>query len=522
VALADLHRAIGKLITGKVAGFSIDDEYSRLITDGTMSGVTLFKDNARDLPQLLSLVDSLLRKGGGTHEFFVMVDQEGGAVQRFDDVLTPLPSPMALAGQPDLGLVRKMMGISARQLRLLGVNCVLAPVLDINSNPRNPIIGTRSFGGDRRRVVDVAQEVEAAYMEEGVLPVAKHFPGHGDTFEDSHLALAVVHADKKTLHEREFYPFRQFVSHAPSMLVGHIWLTDYEQEALPATLSKNIIEGMLRSEMGYDGFLMSDDMPVMRAIVDHWGLQEAAVLGVNAGLDNLLISGTPDQIAGVHQALFDAVRAGEIAEERLESALRRRATALALCADERPASLPARERALTQEITAGNLVAAEISARCHATVRGVVPNIVDESDEWVLVVPDHPRYRLDLLTPLSSHLRPGAAALRERRYPLRPTPDEIQDVVTFVAGRKCVLITFRALLNEAQLQLARAIAGAASASPGLLVAADVPYELLELTEWPNAVATFDPSPLAMQSLASVLTGGARPAGALALAACPLY
>jgi beta-N-acetylhexosaminidase len=520
---ADLHRAVGKLITGKVAGYAVDAEYSRLISEGTMSGVTLFKDNARDLPQLISLVDSLLRLGGGTREFFVMVDQEGGAVQRFDEVLTPLPSPMALAGQPDLGVVRSLMGASARQLRLLGVNCVLAPVLDINSNPRNPIIGTRSFGADRRRVVEVARAVAAAYLDEGVLPVGKHFPGHGDTFEDSHLALAVVHADKQTLEDREFYPFRQVVADLPAMLVGHIWLTEYEQEALPASLSERLIEGMLRRDLAYDGFVMSDDMPVMRAIVDHWGLQEAAVLAVNAGLDNLLISGTPAQIEGVHQALFDAVKAGEISEARLESALRRRATALALCSDERPASLGERERALMHEVSAGNLMAEEVSARCHATVRGVVPNIVGESDDWVLVVPDHPRYRLDLLTYLSSHLRPGAPALRERRYPLRPTPDQIQDVATFVGGRKCLLITFRALLNDGQMALARAIAGIyGGVAPGLLVAADVPYELLELPEWPNAVATFDPSPLAMQSLASVLTGAARTSGALALAACPPY
>lgn len=516
----DLHRAIGGLITGKVAGVEVDSEYAVLVSDGTMGGVTLFKDNARDLGQLVALVDRLHKLAGAP--FLVMVDQEGGAVQRFDEVLTPLPSPMALASQPDLEAVRAIMRVSARQLRLLGVNCCLAPVLDINSNARNPIIGTRSFGADRQRVVAVAGVVASAYLSEGVLPVGKHFPGHGDTLEDSHLALAVVHADKQMVHQRELYPFRQFtVSKLPSMLVGHIWMTGFDEEMLPSSLSPNVIEGLLRREMGYDGFLMSDDMPVMRAIVDHWGLQEAAVMAVKAGLDNLLISGTPEQIRSVHQALYDAVKAGEIAESRIADALRRRGVAMSVCSDERPASLAEREVVLAREVSEGNKLALEISARCHATVRGAIPNVVNSSADWALVVPAHPRYPLDLLGALSAHVPAGAAALQERRYSLKPTPDEIADVVTFVGDRRCLLVTFRGLLNVEQLALARAISAAGAA--GLFVASDVPYELLELgAEWPNAIATFDPSPLAMQSLALVLSGNAQPNGSLSLAACPPY
>jgi beta-N-acetylhexosaminidase len=515
----DLHRAVGRLITGKIAGFEVDIDYARLIETGTMAGVTLFKDNARDLPQLIALCDCLMKLGGGSKEFLITVDQEGGAVQRFDHVLTPLPSPMALAGQPDLEAVRNLMQASGRQLRLLGVNCCLAPVLDVNSNPRNPIIGTRSFGADRRRVVQVANVVADAYLAEGVLPVGKHFPGHGDTFQDSHLALAVVSADRQTLEDRELYPFRQCIS-LPSMLVGHVWLTDFEQEALPATLSRRVTTDLLRGEMGYEGFLMSDDMPVMRAIVDNWGLEEAAVMGINAGLDNLLISGTPEQIISVHAALLDAVSSGEISETTLHDALKRRERALSICNDDRPASTADRQKLLEKEIEEGNRLAMDISAKSHATVRGAVPNILTESNEWVLVVPDHPRYRLDLLTPLSGLLRPGAPGLHERRYAVNPTADQIQDVVTFVGSRKCLLMTFRALLNQGQITLAQELAKNGSA--GLLVASDVPYELLELQDWRNALATFDPSDLAMQSLASVLSGNAHPAGALALAACPPY
>jgi beta-N-acetylhexosaminidase len=497
----ELHKAVGLLITGKVAGYEIDARTEQLITNGTMSGVTLFKDNARDLAQLVALVDKLMKLGGP--DFLIMVDQEGGAVQRFDHVVTPLPSPMALAERGDPTAVRSVMSVSGQQMRLLGVNCVLAPVLDINSNPRNPIIGTRSFGSDRDRVVEMANAVSEAYIEEGILPVGKHYPGHGDTFEDSHLKLAVVHADREMLEERELYPFRNCARNLPSMLVGHVWLTEFDAEALPASLSPKVTQQLLREEIGYDGFLMTDDMPVMKAIVDHWGLPEAGVMAINAGLDNLLLSGTVEQIESVHQAICEAVESGTITKERLESALRRRKKALSVCRNDRPESLAERERQLQREIQAGNAIAAEVSSRCVRLVRGDVPNPIAAPDEWVLVVPNHPRYKLDVLTHLTSQMRPGAAAIRERRYSLNPLPDEIEEIFTFAHGKKCLFMTFRALLNEGQMELARRLA---LTNPfGVLVASDVPYELDELPEWKNAIATFDPSDLAMQSLAAFLT-----------------
>jgi beta-N-acetylhexosaminidase len=294
----------------------------------------------------------------------------------------------------------------------------------------------------------------------------------------------------------------------PSILVGHVWLTEFDKEALPASLSPRVTQQLLRDEIGYDGFLMSDDMPVMKAIVDHWGLPEAAVMAINAGLDNLLISGTIEQIEGVHQALAEAVQSGEITSERLESALRRRKAALKFCSSDRPAAVAERERLLQREIQAGNAIAMEVSSRCVRKVRGDVLNPLVASDDWVLVVPNHPRYKLDLLTHLSSHMRAGAPALRERRYSLNPMPDEIEEVVTFAHGKRCLFITFRALLHDGQMELARRLALTNPA--GVVVASDVPYELDELPEWKNAIATFDPSELAMQSLASVLTGKTLP------------
>lgn len=504
-----LHRAVGQLITGKVIGYELDDQTEKLISTGTMRGVTLFKDNARDLPQLIQLMDRLIKVGG--NDFLITVDQEGGAVQRFDHVLTPLPSAMALGTLADDADLRAIMSVSGQQMRLLGVNCVLAPVLDINSNRHNPIIGTRSFGSDRDVVVKKGIAVAEAYITEGILPVGKHYPGHGDTFQDSHLKLAVVDADQEMLEERELYPFRNCASHLPSILVGHVWLTAFDKDGLPASLSPRVTQQLLREEIGYDGFLMSDDMPVMKAIMDYWGLQEAAIRCINAGLDNLLISGTVEQITAVHKALCDAVANGEITEHSILSALRRRDKALSFCRDDRPKSFEERQAQLEASIQAGNKLAAEIAGRCVSTLRGQLPNPVIESDEWVLVVPNHPRYRLDLLTPLSERLHPGAAALRERRYAVNPTPDEIEDVVTFAQGKKCILVTFRALLNEGQMDLARKLAQ--KTAGGILVASDVPYEADDLPEWKNAVATFDPSDLAMSALVSLLTAKSSPISA---------
>ena len=505
----NLERAVGKLITGRVTGLALDDQSERAIAAGIISGVTLFKDNARDLNQLFDLISQLNALGG--EEFLVAVDQEGGAVQRFDEVLTPLPSAMALAALNHDGRAFDALNTGAHQLRLLGVNCNLGPVLDVNSNPLNPIIGTRSFGDNVERIVHLAQIAARASKQNRVLGVAKHFPGHGDTFEDSHLHLAVARGNKAELSGRELKTFAECLGDFPSVLVGHVWVPAFEEDALPASLSRKMIEEVLRGDLKFDGYVFTDDMPVMKAIVDSYGLEDACVMAINAGADNVLVSGCLEQIHAVHRALIKAIDSGHIKEDRVAQALGRRKSALAVTRGTVQYTREARQQ-LAASVGSAHHSMLQTSMAAITAVRGGSIKLTAADGEWLVIAPDHGRYRLGLYEQLKTNPDGKALALAERRYSLNPEQPEIDELLAAAAGKNCLFLTFRALLNEGQLELAERLS--AVSKKRVAVATDVPYELTLMHKWETSLATLDPSDLAMEALACVLLEGLPARGKL--------
>lgn len=509
----DLHRAVGKLITGKVFGLELSAGEERMIKEGTISGVTLFKYNGDNLRQLAHLTDTM-RSLGGT-DFLLSVDQEGGAVQRFEHVISPMPSAMALAALDNVDVVRSIAGVHAQELGLLGINCNLVPVLDVNSNALNPIIATRSFGDDIPRIVRLASAMAAAYEEAGILPVGKHFPGHGDTAEDSHLQLAVVHGSKEVLMKRELAPFVATMNRLPAILVAHVCVPAYDTELLPASLSINVVTGLLRNKLGYDGFVMTDDMPGMKALADHWGLEEAAVKSINAGMDHLLMCGTEDQIRSVHASLVAAVERGVISEARLQESLRRRDKALRVSQrmvdlwQEQP--LEARIEHISTLVEYGHLIALEASSAAIYQARGAIPNLLDSHAEWIVIAPNHPRYPMNIAAALNKLLPADKLIKTQLRYSINPDNEEIASLMAAAGRRNCIFLAYRALLNSEQRRLSSMLAETC-AGGSVMISTDVPYDIAALPEWNNALAIFDPNELAMQALSHVLTGKSVPAG----------
>jgi beta-N-acetylhexosaminidase len=502
----DVHRAVGKLITGKLPGTTLDTVSESAIVAGIMSGITMFKDNAVELNQLFDLVAQSKAVGG--EDFIVCVDQEGGAVQRFDAVLTPMPSAMALAAINHDGRVYDLMHSACAQLANLGVNCNLAPVLDVNSNPLNPIIGTRSFGDDPERIAKLGLVVVRAHLDNHILPVGKHFPGHGDTQQDSHLSLAIANADRQLLAERELKPFADCALKLPAMLAGHVWLPAFDPEPLPASLSHAVSTELLRGELQFGGYLFTDDLPVMKAIVDNWGLEEAAVMAINAGADNLLVSASSEQIFAVHRALANAVAEGTIKEARLEQAINRRRQALSITTRGAGVRSQAR-RLLTESVASSRHAALQASIAAIASISGKNSSL-QRFDHILVLVPNHSRYKLDICAHLRRLPALSNVHIEELRYSLDLDEIEVNEIAGRVAGKDCLLVTFRALLNRGQLQLASAVAQAAKAR--MAIAADVPYELAAFTKWECTLATFDPSDLAMEAVANVLSEGSKPRG----------
>ncbi len=250
----------------------------------------------------------------------VGADFERGSAMRLDEG-TSFPTQMALAaaGDPkDAYMMGKVTAIEARQV---GVQWIYAPVADVNNNPDNPIINTRSFGEDPKRVAEFVREYVRGVNENGGLATAKHFPGHGDTAADSHIDLPVIKADRARLEELELVPFRAAIeAGVGSIMTGHLNVPALEPDSnTPATLSHNILTGVLREQLGFEGLVITDAMD-MGGITMRFAPGEAAVRAVLAGADALLMPPVPD---AAFEALQDAVKSGRISKERLDASVRR-------------------------------------------------------------------------------------------------------------------------------------------------------------------------------------------------------
>jgi beta-glucosidase-like glycosyl hydrolase/CubicO group peptidase (beta-lactamase class C family) len=250
----------------------------------------------------------------------VGADFERGTAMRLDEG-TSFPTAMALAAGGNPKDAYTMGKITALEARAVGVHWIYAPDSDVNNNPNNPIINTRSFGEDPQKVADYVTQFVRGVQENGGLATAKHFPGHGDTAADSHIDLPVIHADRERLEKLELVPFRAAIAAgADSVMTGHLSIPALEPDAnTPATLSSNILTGLLRKELGYQGLIVTDAMD-MGGITVRYAPGEAAVRAFVAGADALLMPPVPDAAI---DALRDAVKSGRISRERLDASVRR-------------------------------------------------------------------------------------------------------------------------------------------------------------------------------------------------------
>lgn len=252
------------------------------------------------------------------------VDAEAGPAERQRDYPL-LPSAAAMGAAGDLRLAFEAGRATARTALAAGAGWIYAPVVDVESEPENPIIGLRSFGDDPREVARLALAWIRGCQSAGALACAKHFPGHGDTSVDSHLALATVRAGKALLARRDLAPFRAACrAGVASVMVGHLAVPALDRSGLPATLSPKIIEGILRRQWRYDGLIVTDAI-VMKAL-DRWGPEETAIRCLSAGNDILLFPADPaPTVEGIRRGLAE----GRLSEARLAESLRRLDAAIA-------------------------------------------------------------------------------------------------------------------------------------------------------------------------------------------------
>lgn len=323
VEAMSLDEKIGQMIVGGIDGTEINAETKDMIENYHVGGVILFADNIETKIQTVNLMNDMKKVNeNNPYPLLLGVDEEGGSVTRMPDDITSLPTSRSIGEQQDQELASDVGTLLGKQMKGLGFNLDFAPVLDVDSNPDNPVIGDRSFGDNPDIVSDMGIQTMKGIQSEGIISVVKHFPGHGDTSEDSHLELPKVDKSLKELSKVELEPFEHAISKgADVVMIAHILLSEIDT-TYPASMSENIITGLLREDMGFDGVVISDDL-TMGAITENFTIEEAAIQSVKAGSDIVLIAHHPNAVNNVHKELKASVENGDISEGRIDESVER-------------------------------------------------------------------------------------------------------------------------------------------------------------------------------------------------------
>ena len=319
--MAYLREQIGQMIMVGLEREELTQEEKNLLQIYPFGGFILFSHNLKEPKQILSLCRALWETSGEIPPL-IAIDQEGGRVHRLPPPFTHFPPVAALGRAGNADLAYRTGAAMARELSAVGINLNFAPVLDVNSNPSNPIIGDRSLGADPNEVTRLGWEMVCGLRDGGVIPCVKHFPGHGDTAKDSHLELPVV---KKTLEELRSTELPPFVhacrNQVETLMTAHV-LYPALDASHPATLSAWIVGELLRGKLGYDGVVFSDDLE-MKAIGENYSVEDAVGLGVLAGIDVLLFGHEIEKAVAAFDFLCrEAERSPEV-RERVEESYRR-------------------------------------------------------------------------------------------------------------------------------------------------------------------------------------------------------
>ena len=316
-----LDEKIGQMITIGIDGYSVDDTAKQLITDKKVGGVILFKNNISDSNQLLQLINDI--KGiNSTNKIpiFISVDQEGGRVNRLPSEIKSLPSNEIIGNKNDNKLAYDIGKNIGYTLGSFGFNMDFAPVLDVNSNPNNTVIGDRSFSNDKDKVASLGASEINGFKDSNIISVAKHFPGHGDTATDSHYALPIINKTLDELKSVEFVPFKKAIEEkVPAIMVSHILMPQIDANN-PASMSKTIITDILRKDLKFDGLIVTDDM-TMGAVTNELDITTACINSINAGADLLLVCHGYDNEINVINAIKDAVNNGIISIDTINSSV---------------------------------------------------------------------------------------------------------------------------------------------------------------------------------------------------------
>lgn len=507
-----LEQQIGQRLVVGFPGYAIPDELRALVRECHVANIILFGENIRDnaqLGQLCEDLQALVQSETGTPAL-ITIDQEGGVVSRLGKDAAVVPSAMCVSATGNPQNAYEAGRITGRELAALGVNFDLAPDMDVNSNPHNPVIGVRSYASDPDTVAAYGTRMAQGLLDGGVLCCAKHFPGHGDTAVDSHLGLPVVDKSLSELEACELIPFLAAIrAGVPAVMTTHILFPQLEPGRIPATMSRRIITGLLKERLGFDGLVISDCM-MMQAIQKDYGTVNGIVAAVDAGVDLVFTSHSIDYARQACGALREALEAGRLSREEMAASA---------------------EKILRykQAIKAPSFGPEIVGCASH---RQVVRRIMDEGLTLVKAPLGHCPPLGDRPLFLGCHpFRPTLASnpednsvsfpktMREKlggdaiSTPVNPTDVEIEAICGQARGHSALVIgTYNGHIKQGQLRLVRALAELNT--PVTCVALRNPYDLLDLPQNVTCVAAYQYDDLSMDAVARLLSGGLTPRGRL--------
>jgi beta-N-acetylhexosaminidase len=506
-----LEQAIGQKLMLSFVGHELPREFLATLHRQHVGGVTLFRHhNVANPPQVRALTAALQRAAqeAGQPPLLIAADQEGGQLMAIGNGTTPFPGNMALGAARSDELARRGGYAIGRELAAMGLNVNYAPVCDVNNNPQNPVVGTRSFGEDPAWVARLSAAMVEGLQSAGVAAAAKHFPGHGDTAADSHHRVPVLLHDEARLRSVELPPFAAAVkAGARLVMTAHVALPALEGGVdLPATLSPTILRGLLRNGLGFDGLIITDALD-MRAIQQGPGLAIDAIAAVAAGVDLLVLSAEADLPQSLHAALLQAAQRLLLSTDELMASaerilsLKRWASAQAQpsldvvgCAEHRALALEVAARAVTLvRDTAGQL---PLRLPEEARVAAVIPQPAD------LTPADTSSY----VTPSLAHaLRRYHSRVDEFVTPLNPADSDVAALREQLGRYQLVIIgTINAAAHPGQAALVAGLI--AGGIPTVAVALRLPYDLAAYPSAPTYLCTYSILESSMDALARALWG----------------
>jgi beta-N-acetylhexosaminidase len=493
LASMTLEQKVGQVFMLGFEGTTLTAQNRALVHDLHLGGVTLFARNIENAQQLAQL-DSDLQAIADPVPLFISVDQEGGLVVRVTQGATIFPGNMAVGATGDVRLARQVAESEAEELLAMGVNMNLAPVVDVNTNPMNPVIGVRAFGSQPELVSQMGAATIDGLQGNGVSAVGKHFPGHGDTAIDSHLDLPVVPHPLQRLEAVEFQPFRAAIqAGVDGLMTAHVYVPSIEPEPQrPSTLSHAVLTGLLRERLGFTGLILTDALD-MGAIERDRTAAEAAVEAFEAGADLLLVAGitTEDRarLGDGPPALLAAVQSGRVSEERLDASVLR-----ILEAKARRAILAGGGGAPPPLVRHDEL-ALEVARKAVTLQRddaGVLP--LRPEQKVLVVLPQAPTRSL-----VQDDQLPGSLLEAVQRFAPTVTDAASADVI--------VLGTYDLAQDPAQQVLARSLI--ATGKPVVAVSLRGPYDAAFA---PTVLAVYGDRPVQLQAAAEALFGFLTPTG----------